>query len=203
MTIVSIVSSDMFIVTVIYPYRKCTNTRTICTLLSELNINGSLNHWDIILIGRTMWETCSEVKLFIGDKLRSGNNNIFVRSQEDEKGAWSFTTVQDLGRGRLDIWHLGQMADGSVHLAYWACQTFLHKMITIWLIMVASRKKWSGVGATRKKVIWCIRNARADFWSLSAPQLGCWLWLPACQCLLVTVSLAGMVQWVRGVNVFP
>lgn len=124
MTIVSIVSSDMFIVTVIYPYRKCTNTRTICTLLSELNINGSLNHWDIILIGRTMWETCSEVKLFIGDKLRSGNNTIFVRSQEDEKGAWSFTTVQDLGRGRLDIWHLGQMADGSVHLAYWACQTF-------------------------------------------------------------------------------
>ena len=117
MTLVSIVSSAMFIETVIYLYRKCTNTRTVCTLLSEININGSLNHWDIIQIGRTMWETCSEVKLFIGDKLRSGNNNIIVRSQEDETGAWSFTTVQDLGSGGLDIWHLGQMADGPVHLA--------------------------------------------------------------------------------------
>lgn len=69
--------------------------------------------------------------------------------------------------------------------------------------MVTSRKKWSGVRATTKKVSRCIRNAGADFRSLSAPQLGCWLWLPACQCLLVTVSLAGMVQWVRGVNIFP
>lgn len=32
--------------------------------------------------------------------------------------------VSQLYRGGLDIWHLGQMADGSVHLAYWACQTF-------------------------------------------------------------------------------
>lgn len=30
-------------------------------------------------------------------------------------------------------------------------------------------KKWAGVGATTKKMGRCVRNARADFWSQSAP----------------------------------
>lgn len=141
MTTVSIVSSDMFIVTVIYPYKTCTNTRTICTLLSELNINGSLNHWDIILIGRTMWETCSEVKLFIGDKLRSGNNNIFVRSQEDEKGAWSFTTVQG--------WtgHLASRANGR-----WVCP---FSLLGLPNFFTQNDHYLANNGGFQEEMVWC------------------------------------------------
>lgn len=108
---------------------------------------------------------------------------------------WGKQTVQCNKRVlRGDAWQQGR----SSHLAFWEnggwagpflaqwnCLTrFLYKNIIIWLIIGATMTKTGLLGASRKengpmsclkgKMVQCVRNAWADFWSQSAPSWQCW-----------------------------